>query len=300
MKRRFSSEMIIGVSVLIAAALLYFGINYLKGINILKAANYYYASYTNVEGLAVSAPITLNGFQVGQVRDVAYQYDNPGHVVVELGLDKQLRVPVGSKAVLTTSLLGSPSIVLEFADTAAYYPVGAELVAANAPSLIDGVSNGLLPAVGAIVPKVDSLLTSVNRLVGDSALLRSVRRLDAITANLQATTQHLNRTVAALPATMQTVDGVATNLDSITADLAILSEELKQLPLRSTMDNVDRTMANIGAVTDKLNSTDNSVGLLLNDRSLYDHINGTAMGLDSIVWDLKKNPRRYIPPIKIF
>lgn len=291
--------MIVGVSVLIAAALLYFGINYLKGINILKAANYYYATYTNVEGLAVSAPVTLNGFQVGQVRDVVYQYDNPGHVTVELGLDRQLRVPVGSKAVLTSSLLGSPSIVLEFAASADCLPVGAEMEAANAPSLLDGAGN-LLPAVGSVVGKVDSLLTSVNRLVGDSALLASVRRLDAITANLQATAANLNRTVAALPATLATVDGVAANIDSITADLAVVSEELKQLPLRSTMDNVDRTMANIGDVAEKLNRTDNSVGLLLNDRSLYDHLNSTATGLDSIMWDLKKNPRRYIPPIKIF
>ncbi len=103
-----------------------------------------------------------------------------------------------------------------------------------------------------------------------------------------------------MPATMKTVDGVAHNLDSITADLAVLSAELKTIPLKSTMDNIDSTMSNLNDITDKMNRTDNSVGLLLNDRSLYDHINGAAMGLDSIMWDLKKNPRRYVPPIKIF
>jgi phospholipid/cholesterol/gamma-HCH transport system substrate-binding protein len=106
--------------------------------------------------------------------------------------------------------------------------------------------------------------------------------------------------MAGMPATMHTVDGVAHNLDSITADLAVLSAELKSLPLQSTMANVDRTMDNISNITAKMNSTDNSVGLLLNDRGLYDHINGAAMGLDSIMWDLKKSPRRYIPSIKIF
>lgn len=298
--KRFSHELTIGLSVLSAALVLFFGINYLKGINIFKAANYYYASYTNVAGLSVSSPVTLNGLKVGQVREINYEYDNPGHVLVEMSLDKQLRIPAGSKAMISSDLLGSASIVLEFSTASGFCKVGDRLEGGNAPSLMEDVSTNLMPSVSAIVPKVDSLLTSVNRLVGDSALLQSVKRLDAITDNLQATTLYLNRTMATMPATMKTVDGVAHNLDSITADLAVLSAELKTIPLKSTMDNIDSTMSNLNDITDKMNRTDNSVGLLLNDRSLYDHINGAAMGLDSIMWDLKKNPRRYVPPIKIF
>ncbi len=298
--KRFSHELIIGLSVLIAALVLFFGINYLKGINIFKAANYYYASYTNVAGLSVSSPVTLNGFKVGQVRDITYEYNNPGHVLVEMSLDKQLRVPAGSKALISSDLLGTASVVLEFSNSDDFHSVGDRLVGGNAPSLMESVSTEVMPTVSAIFPKVDSLLTSVNRLVSDSALLRSVKRLDAITANLQATTLYLNRTMATMPGTMHTVDGVAHNLDSITSDLAVLTAELKQMPLRSTMNNIDQTMSNINSITDKMNRSDNSVGLLLNDRALYDHINGAAMGIDSIMWDLKKNPRRYIPPIKIF
>ncbi len=90
MNKLFSREIIIGASVLIALLALVFGINYLKGVNIFKAANYYYASYTNVAGLAQSAPVTLNGYKVGLVRDIAYEYDNPGHVKVEISLDRQI------------------------------------------------------------------------------------------------------------------------------------------------------------------------------------------------------------------
>ena len=82
--KRYSKEMIIGLSVLIAALVLFFGIDYLKGINVFKASNYYYVSYTDVNGLSVSAPVTLNGFKVGQVRDITYEYDNPGHDMVEV------------------------------------------------------------------------------------------------------------------------------------------------------------------------------------------------------------------------
>lgn len=297
---KYSRELIIGVSVLAAGVLLFFGINYLKGINVFKASNYYYATYTNVAGLAVSAPVSLNGLKVGEVRDVAYEYDNPGHVKVELSLDKQIKVPAGSKAIIESSLLGTASIVLQFTTSGEMHSVGDELIGETIPSMIDGISGTLAPVVESIFPKVDSLLTYVNRLAGDSALLVSVKRLDAITANLQATTVYLNRTLATMPTTMQTVNGVAVNLDSITSDLAVMSEELKALPLRQTVDNVNGITSNVNEITTKLNSPDNSLGLLLNDRQLYDHVNGVAGGLDSIVIELKKNPKKYIPSIKIF
>lgn len=298
--KRYSKELIIGLSVLIAAMVLIFGIDYLKGINVFKAANYYYVSYENVNGLTVSSPVTINGYKVGQVRDIAYEYDNPGHVLVEISLDKQLRVPSGSKAVIESDLLGTASIVLKFSTASDSHSVGDKLIGESAPSMMDNISQQLMPTVSAIFPKVDSLLTSVNRLVSDSAILLSIKRLDRITANLESTTASLNRTMSALPATMTTVNGIAYNLDTITRDLAVLTAELKELPIQSTMDNVESISANLNTATTQLTRTDNSLGLLLNDRQLYDHLNGSACALDTLLWDLKKNPKRYIPSIKIF
>ena len=94
-------EILVGLTVALALVLLFVGINFLKGVNVFKAANYYYATYTDVAGLSTSAPVTINGFKVGQVRSVEYQYDNPGHVVVEFSVDKALRIPQGSQAVIT-------------------------------------------------------------------------------------------------------------------------------------------------------------------------------------------------------
>ena len=290
--------MIIGVSVL--NALLFFGIDYLKGINVFKAANYYYVSYTNVNGLTVSSPVTINGFKVGQVRDINYEYDNPGHVLVELSLDKKLKVPSGSKAIIKSDLLGTASVELQFSPSADSHDVGDKLIGEAMPSMLDNVASELMPTVSSIFPKVDSLLTSVNRLVSDSALLSSVKRLDKITANLEATTVNLNRTLATMPKVMTTVDGVALNLDTITANLALVSQELKEMPIESTLQNVHDITADMKVLAGKLNSTDNSLGLLLNDRGLYDHLNGAAGGLDSLLFDVKKNPKRYIPPIKVF
>lgn len=298
--KRYSKELIIGLSVLIAAIVLIFGIDYLKGINVFKAANYYYVSYENVNGLTVSSPVTINGYKVGQVRDIAYEYDNPGHVLVEISLDKQLRVPSGSKAVIQSDLLGTASIVLQFSTATDSHSIGDKLIGETAPSMMDNISQQLMPTVSAIFPKVDSLLTSVNRLVSDSAILLSIKRLDRITANLESTTASLNRTMSALPATMTTVNGIAYNLDTISRDLATLTAELKELPIQSTMNNVESISSNLNAATTQLTRTDNSLGLLLNDRQLYDHLNGSACALDTLLWDLKRNPKRYIPSIKIF
>ena len=109
-------EIIIGLCVLIALGVLYFGVEFLKGVNVFKPSNAYTASYTNVAGLQVSAPVTINGLKVGQVSSIEYEYDNPGHVKVAFSLDKALQVPAGSKAVIEQDLLGTASVVLHFTD----------------------------------------------------------------------------------------------------------------------------------------------------------------------------------------
>ena len=298
--KRFSKEFKIGLSILVAAVVLFSGINYLKGINVFKAANYYYVSYENVNGLSVSSPVTLNGFKVGQVRDITYEYENPGHVLVELSLDKKIRIPSGSKAVISLDILGTASIVLQFSTEKDTYNIGDRLIGETAPSMMDDISKKMLPEVNRIFAKVDTLLTGVNILIADSALLNSVRRLDRITANLETTTSQLNRSLASLPTTMNGVNATVTNLDTITSDLTVLTGQLKEMQLAVTMARVDSIATNLSWVTGRLTRPDNSVGLLLNDRKIYDNLDNATTTIDSILIDVKKNPRRYIPPINIF
>ena len=137
MKKKFSKELIIGASVLLALLILFFGIDYLKGINVFKSANYYYASYTNVAGLTQSAPVTLNVFKVGLVREINYEYDNPGHVLVELSLDKQLKIPVGTKAEIVTDMLGTSSVELIMASSNEFCEIGARLEGETKGGMVD-------------------------------------------------------------------------------------------------------------------------------------------------------------------
>ena len=304
MKKLFSREIIIGASVLIALLALVFGINYLKGVNIFKAANYYYASYTNVTGLAQSAPVTLNGYKVGLVRDISYEYDNPGHVKVEISLDRQLLLPEGTSAVIVTDMLGTSTIELKMGTSPNLLEVGSKIAGVEGSGLMDKVSTELMPSIMQIAPHIDSLVVALTAVAADPALVSSVKRLDAIMANLEATTTQLNRAVPALlkntNATMANVSEISANISQVSKTLAVLSDDLKNLPLDSTVNNLKNITANLDEATSKLNSTNSSLGLLLNDPVLYHNLNNSAAHVDSILIDLKKQPKRYIPSIKIF
>lgn len=307
MKKLFSREVKIGASVLIALLALVFGINYLKGVNIFKAANYYYASYTNVAGLAQSAPVTINGYKVGLVREIAYEYDNPGHVKVELSLNRQLRIPEGTQAAIVTDMLGTSTIELRMGTSSNYLEVGESLEGVEGAGMMDKISNELLPSVIQIAPHIDSLVVALTAVASDPALLSSVRRLDVIMANLETSTNQLNRAMKSVPSivgnantTMANVSEISANISQVSKALAAISDDLKDMPLDSTMRNINRITAHLDEATSKLNSTNSSLGLLLNDPGLYNNLNNSAAHIDSILIDVKKQPKRYIPSIKIF
>lgn len=284
----------IGLSVIVALVLLIFGIDYLKGINVFHASNYYFATYTNVTGLQVSAPVTANGFKIGQVREIEYVYDNPGHVRVELALDSKLKVPKGTVAELGADLLGTAAISLNMPLATDYLPVGSDLESKTAGGLMESVGSDLIPSITAIMPKIDSLLTVVTSLAADPALRASIQRLDHITANLEAMTNNVNAATRPLPAVMNNAKNVTDHLAGMSANLDTLSEQLNRMPLEQTMANVEAISAHLRSLTTELQSSNSSLGLLLHDPALYNNLNATVTSLDSLFVDIKAHPKRYL------
>lgn len=287
-------EIIIGSCVILALAVLYFGIEYLKGVNLFKPANYYSAMYTDVAGLQKSAPVTLNGLKVGQVSSIGYEYKNPGHVLVEMSLDKELRIPRGSKAVIEQDLLGTATVVLHMSDATEYQPVGSRLEGETATGLMGTVSQQLMPSVSAIFPKIDTLLTSVNALAANPALAASVTRLDDITLNIDRTIRQLNAAVATLPATASNINTVSANLTTMTDDLSQFTGKINAIPVDSLADNLITLSANLRQLSTELNNPNSTLGALTHDRELYNNLNAAAASLDSLLIDVKRNPKRYI------
>ena len=298
MKRYFSKEALIAITVIISLCILYFGIEYLKGINLFKPANFYYAKFEKVDGLAVSAPVTINGFQVGQVREINYDYEK-NDISVLLSLNKDLRIPKESNVKLSVDMLGTAQLVLTLSDATEYYNVGDEIPTGVVAGLMDAIG-GALPQVNNLLPKIDSILTSINTILANPALNNSVSRLDGITADLQSNSNDLKRLMHnQVPGIMNNVNGITANLNSTTANINDLSADLRNMPLKETVDNANATMANLKLLSDNLNNKNSSLGLLMNDPTLYRHLDNAIASLDTLLTDLQRNPKRYVT-FKVF
>lgn len=295
MKKIFNKEFAIGLSVIIAIVILIFGIDYLKGINLFRPANYYVAYYDNVDELTISSPVLAEGFKVGQVREIEFDYSHPGKICVVMALDKKLRLPEDSRAEIGTTLLSGARIELAIGKSSTMIPVGGEVQTGVKAGLMSSIQDGLMPSVTGILPKVDSLLYNLNRLVSDPSLAASIQRLDGITGNLLATTQGLNSTVnSQVPQIMNNTAKVTHSLDTIVGNLGELSYQLKNLPLNATVDNVNQLTSNLSAFSRQLNDKNSTLGLLTSDPELYNRLNRVSADIDSLIVDIKKNPKRYI------
>ena len=295
MKKIFNKEFIIGICVIAAIVILIFGIDYLKGINLFSPANFYYASYDNVAGLEISSPVTVDGYKVGQVREIQFDYENPGKIKVLLALNKNLRIPVDSRATKGSTLMSGNFIAIKLGKSAEKIPVGGDIESIETSDLMSSLSEDIMPAINQILPRVDSLLYNLNKLAGDPALISSIQRLDGITGNVLNATDGLNSTINKdLPIVMRNVKSISHGLDTVTSNLGVLSAQLKSLPLNTTVENVNALTDNLTKFSNQLNDPNSTLGMLMNDPELYNKLNRVAADVDSLIVDIKKNPKRYI------
>lgn len=295
MRRIFTKEVIIGICVAGAILILCFGIEFLKGINMFKPANFYIAQYDNVEGLESAAPVLIDGFKVGQVREINFNYENPGKIEVLLALNKQLHLPVDSKAILGSTLLSGSYVEIIMGKSSEMLPVGGIVQTDTSSDLMSTVSDEILPSISAMVPKIDTLLLSINRLVSDPAIEASIKNIESITSNVTIASENLNLILQRqLPGVVNTAGAAMTNLDTITQNLSLLSSELNKLPLNQTVDNVNNLTANLVRFTGSLNNPNSTLGELTQSSELSDRLNRLTADIDSLILDIKKNPKRYI------
>lgn len=295
MKKIHKRELLIGISVAAAIAILVFGIEFLKGVNLFKPANYYIGYYSNIQGLETAAPVTVDGFKVGQVREINFNYACPGKIEVVMSLDKQLRIPEDSKAIIASSLLSGAYIELHLGASSKMLEVGDSVGTTIAPDLMASLSNDIMPTVNNILPKIDSILTNLATISSNPAIGSSLERINLMTGDLQELVAGLNKTLSAeVPAVMHNARQASVSLDTITADLVQLSARLKALPLESVMSNVDQTTAELREFSTQLGNPNSSLGKLTNDPTLYDNLTQVTYSLDSLIVDIKRNPKRYI------
>lgn len=302
MKSIFTKNVKIALTLIASLCLLYWGIEFLKGVNLFTPSNFYYADFDEVEGLAEAAPITVNGFQVGQVREIKFDYET-NKISVMMSMNKSLKIPEGSSVALDKSLTGTASLELNLAKGGKNLEVGSHIDGVTPMGMLDKVGSEVMPQVQNIIPKVDSIMGSVNMLVSSPQLTAAVLRLDAITAELANSSRQLtilmNKVNASVPGILNNVDGITGNLTTTTSNLDQFSSSLNKMPIDSTMAELNATISNIKGLSEKLNSPNSSLGLLLNDTRLYNDADHAVASLDSLLTDIKNHPKRYVT-IKVF
>lgn len=272
--------------------LLFVGMNFLKGIIVFSNDNSYKVIMDNINGLAASSPVYADGYKVGVVRDIKYDYqgDQDG-IVVTIDVDKNLRIPAGSTAVVDADLMGNLKLNLLLANNMRERIEPGGIIRGSLSSgMMEDVAL-MLPQIKAMLPKIDSILTSVNNLMADPALAIILKNAAATTENLKTSTAQLNvllgqmdRTV---PAMLKKADNTLANTEAVTGNLA-------QIDIAATMADINATVENCKQMTAKLTSPEGTIGKLLTDPSLYDNMNATMRDADSLMIDLKAHPKRYV------
>lgn len=283
-----TKEVRIGIAGIVALCILVYGINYLKGINMFKPESYFYVKFRNVNGLAQSSPVFADGVRVGIVRDIYYDYNQPENVIVEVEVDNQLRIPKGSSAELVPELMGGVRMNILLANNPRErYAVGDTIPGMLNNGVMEKVTQ-IMPAVEKMLPKLDSILTSLNTIMADQSIPATLHSIEKTTANLQVASGQLRVLMS------NDIPQLTGKLNTIGDNFVVISDNLKKVDYAATFQQIDNTIKNVKMITEKLNSKDNTVGLLLNDPQLYDNLNETTINAASLLKDLKEHPKRYV------
>lgn len=295
----FNREVKIAFTAIVAIVLVYLLINFMKGINVFKSSNTYYVRFDNIAGLAVSNAVYANGYPVGIVRGIQYDYGNHERVVVAIELDKEMHMPRGTKAELVTSLMGGVTMSLMLGPNPTDNLAQGDTISGGLHEGAVEKVEALMPTIMDMLPKLDSIVTNIARLSADPALAQTLRNTAEITNNLRRTSAKLDAMVGRdLPQMMQNLNKTSRNVERLSNNLAAINLQETMNEVNASLAEVKQFSANINALTNdlnsKLNSRDNTFGLLLNDRKLYDNLNRTVSSADSLLINVKAHPKRYV------
>ena len=247
----FNKEVKIALVAICGLVILFFGMNFLKGLNLFSSSNKYLISFKDISGLAASSPIYADGYKVGVVKNIIYDYNNTGGTVVEAEIDNRLRIPKGSSAEIVSDMLGNVKVNLLLATNPRERVNPGETIQGGINDGALGKMKDIIPTVMQILPKVDSIVTSVNILLANPAIAQSLQNVEAVTGNLTVTTRRLNNLLATLEGS---VPGMMTRTDSILHNANTLAKNLNQIDVAGTVARVDETLANVEKFTEQLNN----------------------------------------------
>lgn len=286
-KSTFTRELWIGVLGIIAILTIYLLINFFKGINIFSTGEKYYVKFSNIGEIVNTSPVFINGYKVGHVSNVIYNFNNPNEVFVEMHLDNQLQMPEGSVALINTKLLGSSTISLALGNSSTMLQPGDTIEGRMSTGAMDEAGE-MIPKITAMLPKLDSILVSLNSTLANPALNSSLNNIEDLTAELNTTAKLLNNVLA------NDIPVAAGKLVEIEDDLLKMSSQLSEVDFNRLIGSLEVSLNNIQNITTALDNGEGTAGMLLKDSTLYNKLNNTAEAATLLLEDLKANPKRYV------
>ncbi|MFR2732632.1 MlaD family protein [Hoylesella buccalis] len=270
---------------------LFIGMNFLKGTNLFTGSKTYYFAFDDISGLTKSSPIYASGYQVGLVKDIIFDYSHKNKTKVIAEMDKQMKIPTGTTAFISSDVLGNIKVTLNIAPNRGQFIQEGGLIPGSIDQGAMGEVMSMIPPVKQMLPKLDSILLSLNQFLADPAIASSVHNVQDMTANLTKTSRELNTIVAKLN---REIPGVVTKTNTILDHSETFTANLSQVDVATTMRKVDEAMADVKAVTAKINSNEGTLGLLMRDPSLYNQLNTTVRSADSLMVNIRQHPKRYV------
>ena len=287
----FTKEVKIAIVAIVGLVVLFLGMNFLKGLDLFSTDNRYYISFRDISGLSSSSPIYADGYKVGVVRGIVYDYSQSKDIIVEADINKDMRIPKGSSAEIVSDLMGNVKVNLLLASNPRERVNPGE-------TIVGGINDGAMvqmkdpiPEVQDMLPKLDSILASVNLLLQDPAIANSLHNVETVTGNLTVSTRRLNTLLGTLNRRMP---GLLAKADGVMDNAQVVTSNLSKVDVEGTMSKVNATLDNVQAFTDQLNNNTGSLGLLMRDPNLYYNLNATVKSADSLLIDLKSHPKRYV------
>lgn len=288
---KITKEIKIALVAICGLVIMFIGMNFLKGLNLFSSTSTYFISFDDISGLSSSAPIYADGYKVGAVSDIQYDYDKSGNIIIKAEIDKQLRIPQGSSAEIVSDMLGNVKVNLLLANNPRERVAIGGIINGNINNGAMGQLQDMVPTVMAILPKLDSIAASLNVLLADPALANSLHNVETVTGNLTVTTTQLNTLLTNLN---HDVPGMMKKAGNVLDNTTTLSANLSKVDVAGTMAKVDATLQNVEEFTAQLNDREGSLGLLMHDPALYNNMNSTLRSADSLLIDLKAHPKRYV------
>ena len=300
-----NKELKIGIVAVITIVMLFIGVNYLKGLNVLKNNRVFYAKYENIGGLQLGSPVSLNGYKVGMVSDINLLLNQNRSLLVKISIEKSFDIPENSICkIINQDLMGSKGVELLLSDSKDFIDDGDTLLSSIQGSLKDEVNAQILP----LKRKAEELISSV-----DSVMIIVTAVLNKDTReNLRNSLRSLDKTFELMSHTMVKVDSmieinddritkVIMNLESISSNLEGSNAEVKTIlsnfaTISDSLanSNIALTLRNISEISTKINNGEGSIGLLLKEEKIYHNFEKSTRELAELLEDIKKNPSRYV------